>query len=121
MALTEARRTGEFILSEANGTRSREAVTIAAAAGALPAGTVMGKITASGKYVEYDNTVADGTEVAAGVLYAAVADSASDQPAVIIARDAEVANVHLTWDAANNAGAITAGKADLAALGIIVR
>ena len=44
---TEARRTGEFILSEANGTRSREEVTIAAAAGALDVGTLVGKITAT--------------------------------------------------------------------------
>lgn len=43
MALTEARRTGEFILSEANGTRSREEITIAAEAGALAAGTILGK------------------------------------------------------------------------------
>jgi len=112
--LTEARRTGEFLISEANGTRSREKVTIAAAASALVAGTVMGKITVGGKYVAYNNGASDGSEVAAGILYAAVADSASDQPGVIIARDAEVAEVHLT-------GIDATGKTDLAALGVIVR
>lgn len=114
MAMTEARRTGEFLLSEATGTRSREEVTIAAAAAALVAGTVVGKITASGKYVAYSNGASDGSETAAGILYAAVADSAADQKAVIIARDAEVAETHLTGSDAN-------GKADLLALGIIVR
>lgn len=74
-----------------------------------------------GQYAQYDNTATDGTGVAAGVLYAAALDSTATQKAVIIARDAEVAGVHLTWDAANDAAAITAGKADLAALGIIVR
>lgn len=114
MALTEARRTGEFILSEANGTRSREEVTVAAAAAAMVSGTVVSKLSADGKYVAYDDAGTDGTETAAGILYTAVADSASDQKAVIIARDAEVAEGQLTGYNAN-------AKADLLALGIIVR
>ena len=113
MAMTEARRTGEFLLSEASGTRSREEVTIDASAGAMVAGTVVSKL-ASGKYVAYDDVGTDGSETAVGVLYAAVADSAGDQKGVVIARDAEVAEVHLTGYNAN-------AKADLAAVGIIVR
>jgi hypothetical protein len=112
--LTEGKHTAEFILSEGNGSISREEVTIAAAAGALAAGTVVGKITASGKYVAYSNAAADGSEVAAGVLYRAVPDAAADQGAVIIARSAEVVGAELT-------GLDAAGTADLAALGIIVR
>jgi len=112
--LTEARRTGEFIISEANGTRSRDEITVAAAAPALVAGTVLGKITASGKYVAYSNAASDGSEVAVGILYSGVADVAADQKAVIINRDAEVAEVHLT-------GIDAPAKADLAALGVIVR
>ena len=112
--MNEALRTGEFLISESNGDRSREVITIAAAAGALVPGTVLGKITASGKYVAYSNAANDGTEVAAAVLYAAAEDLAVDQPAVVIARDAEVAEVHLT-------GIDATGKTDLAAIGIIVR
>lgn len=114
MALNEGKHTGEFLLSEANGTRSREQVTIAAAAAAMVAGTVVGKITASGKYKAYSNVASDGTEVAAGVLMYDVADSASDQKALIIARDAEVQGSVLT-------GSDAAGVTDLAAVGIIVR
>ena len=114
MALTEARRTGEFLLSEASGTRSREEVTIAAAAGALAAGTVMSKLTSGGKWVEYDDAGTDGTEVAAGILYAPVADSAADQKAVMLVRDCEVTGIRLTG---SNAGAVT----DLLAHGVIVR
>lgn len=40
---TMAARTGEFLLSEAPGTLSREAIVVAAGAGALAAGTVLGK------------------------------------------------------------------------------
>jgi hypothetical protein len=114
MALTEGKHPGEFILSEGNGSISREAVTIAAAAGALVDGTVLGKITASGKYVAYSNAASDGTEVAAGVLYGQVPDTAADQKAVAIVRFAEVMSSALT-------GIDTAGTTDLAALGVIVR
>lgn len=48
MALTESIRPGEFLLAEANGTISREEITIAAAAAAMAAGTVLGKITKAG-------------------------------------------------------------------------
>jgi len=114
MALTESTRAGEFLLAEGNGSISRAEVTIAAAAGALVAGTVLGKITASGKYVAYNNGASDGTEVAAGILYADVPDSASDQTGVAIVRHAEVMSSLLTGNDAN-------GTADLAALQIIVR
>lgn len=113
MALTEARRTGEFILAEGNGTISREAVTVVSGQN-LAAGTVVGKITGSGKYKAYDANNTDGSEVAAGILYEAVDASLADAPGVIIARHAEVAEVHLT-------GIDAGGKTQLAALGIVVR
>ncbi len=111
---TEGKHPTEFLLSEGEGKISREVVTIAAAATALVAGTVLGKITASGKFVAYSNAASDGSEVAAGVLYANVPDSAADQKAVAIVRLAEVAAINLV-------GADTPGKADLLALNIIVR
>lgn len=114
MALTEGPRTGAHLVSESNGTRSREEITIAASAGEMVAGTVLGKITASGKYAAYNNGASDGTEVATGILYAAVPDLAVDQKAVAHVRDCEVAKIRLT-------GIDTAGEADLKALGVIVR
>lgn len=110
---TEARRTGEFIISESNGTRSRDAITLDAGASALAAGTLLGKL-ASGKHVAYDNTGNDGRQTAVGILYDAAEDASTDQPGVAIVRDAEVAAGRLT-------GLDTAARADLAALGIIVR
>lgn len=112
--LIEGKYTAEFLLSEGNGTISRDVVTIAAAAGAMVAGTVLGKITASGKYAAYDNTHSDGTEVAAGVLYRAVPDVAVDQAAIAIVRESEVARSYLT-------GSDAAAEADLKALGVVVR
>ncbi|MGB0467763.1 MAG: head decoration protein [Pontibacterium sp.] len=109
---TEARRTGEFIVSESNGHRSRETVTLTG--GDFPAGQVLGVITANGKYTDYDAGAADGTETAAGILYAATDASAADQNAVVIVRDCEVASAALT-------GSDAAGVADFLAIGVIVR
>lgn len=38
--------------------------------GFIPSGTVLGRITATGKYGPYDNTATDGRETAAGFLWA---------------------------------------------------
>lgn len=112
--LTEKTRNGEFLLSESNGSFSRELLTIVAAAPAMVSGTVLGRIAASGKYTAYNNGASDGTEVARGVLYTSVDDTATDQNAVVIVRDAEVA-------AAKLVGSDTPGVADLLAIGIVVR
>jgi hypothetical protein len=75
---------------------------------------VLGKITASGKYTEYSDGAADGSETAAAILYDNVDASAGDKDAVVIARYAEVSTAMLTASDA-------AGIIDLATLGIIAR
>jgi hypothetical protein len=116
--LTESSHAGEFLLSEANGNRSRENVTVVSGQ-VLDAGTVVGKVTATGKYAIYSNGASDGTEVAAGVLLNAVDASGGDTDGVIIARDAEVIADSLIFESGGTA--TTAGIADLAAIGIIAR
>lgn len=113
-AINQLPRTAEFLLSEANGCRSREQITLAATAAALPAGTVLGKVTASGHYAPYDPAAENGTEDAAGVLYAAAPVSEAAQSAVGIVRDAEV-------DGALLLGSDAAAIAALDVLGVIVR
>jgi hypothetical protein len=114
MALTEGIHNGEFLLSEGNGSFSREKVTLAITASAIVSGTVMGKVTATGHYKPYSNGASDGTEAAAGILLRGVGANAATQPGVLIVRQAEVASARLTGSDAN-------GVADLLALGIIVR
>lgn len=94
--LTDGRHTAEHIASEANGTRSREVVTLVTGQN-LPAGAVLGKITASGKYTAVAPAANDGSEVAVAVLFDNVNATAADKPAVISARDTEVEAVALTW------------------------
>lgn len=115
---TEGPHAGEFIASEANGSRSRELVTFVSGTPALEAGEIVGKVTASGKYTVYDDGAADGTETAAGVLVGAVDASAADAEAVVIVRDAEVVDSLVTVQTgADRAAAIT----DLESLGILAR
>lgn len=113
--LTESIHPGEFLLSEANGYRSREAVTVTVSgADKWVSGTVLGKITASGKYVKYSDVAADGSQTAAAILLNELAPVAGDIAATVIVRDAEVIDAKLTGIDAN-------GRTDLAALGIILR
>jgi hypothetical protein len=113
---TEGKHAGEFLISEANGTRSRLNVTIASGED-LVAGQVVGKITSGGKYAAYDNGAGDGTEVAAGILLDNVDATDGDVEAVVIVRDAEVNGECLTYLTGADE---TAGEADLLALGIVV-
>jgi hypothetical protein len=123
-SLLEGTHPGEFLFSEAPGTLSRDNVTITVpAATTYPAGLVLGKITATGKYVAYNNGASDGTEVAAGVLYAELKNAGAapaDAKGVIVNLNAEVRLAALDWNAQAEA-AITAGIADLLAKNIKAR
>lgn len=115
-ALTEARHTAEFILSEANGQRSRENGTLDT--GDLAAGTVV-QLSGS-KLVAFTGLLAtDGTPdvAAAGILIGAADATSADQAVSYLARDAEVNVNLLTYPA----GTKTITVASLKALGIICR
>lgn len=108
----ESVHTGEFLLSEGNGQISRDVVTIAKDE-KLVAGAVVAKLTATGEYVALDTAVLetpDGSETAAGILYAAVDATDAAAKGVVVARLAEV-----------NSAALTGDTDGLAALNIIVR
>lgn len=117
----EGKHRGEFLHSEANRTQSRDAVTVASSV-SLVAGTVMGKITASGKWKILAPAASDGTQNAAGVLYDNVDASAGDVVgAAMITRAAEVNGAEITWPAGISGPQTVTATAQLAALGILVR
>lgn len=100
---------------------SRDTITVVAGQN-LAAGTVLGKITASGKYAAYDNDAVDGTAVAAGVLASAVNATAADTAGVAIVRHAVVATEGLVWGAGvTTQGEKDAAYVDLKAIGIVTR
>ena len=119
--LNEGKHTGEFIVSESNGTRSK-GTGIVLSGQSIVVGELVGIETASGKYVAYDpaGTIV-GSDTVAGIAYQAVDASAADvTKQVFVLRDAEVRQSDLTFNEAVS-GTITAEVAGLKALGIIVR
>ncbi|MBI3143814.1 MAG: head decoration protein [Pseudogulbenkiania sp.] len=111
--LTQAPRTGEFLLSVGNAGISMEIVTLAAGP-ALKSGQLLGIVTATSEYAAYSNAAADGTEVAAAVLYAPQPERVAATKAAAVARLAEVHGEQLV-------GLDAPARADLAARFIIVR
>lgn len=122
--LTEGRHTGEFILTEANGQRSREAATVVSGQD-LDVGEVVqvdgdGKLTA---FVDVQNSDGSQVDEAAGiVIYAADASAADVTGIAYIARDAEVNDNLLKFPTETTTGGEKALTiVSLALLGIIVR
>lgn len=116
--LTQGIQVGEWLLSEAKGQRSRDTATVTIAGSvALPSGTVLGRITASGKLIKYVNTASDGSQAAVGVLLTPLAGVNGDYEAAVINTDAEIIGAMLN----GGAGVDAPGLADLLALGIKVR
>ena len=123
--LTKIQSNASFIVSESNGYRSRDDVTVTVpATTTYAAGTILCKITASGKYVRHAAGATDGSEDEAGVLYETLVNttvSAVDSESVSFARDAEVNGSELTYEVGADAAQIILSDAALKALGIIVR
>lgn len=120
--LNEPVHTGGFILSEEKGTLSRDGITVTVPARTvLQAGLVLGKITATGKYVPRDEDASDGSEVAAGILYSPAVNHLGDAPldvkSVTLNFKAEVHGPSV--DA--NGGTEATVLSELLALGIKVR
>lgn len=120
-SITETTHSGAFLIKEFSRDYNRETVTIASGQ-SLAAGAVVGKVTASGKYAAYDDGAADGTEDAAGILYAAVDASGGDAEGLVVLRGPAVVNkAELVFDSGQDATAQANAIADLAALNIISR
>jgi len=123
--LQKRQATASFIVSEANGFRSRDDVTVTVpATTTYSAGTLLGKITSSGKFVRHAAGASDGSEDEAGVLFETIVNttgSGVDSTAVNFARDSEVNGHELTYEDGADSAQIIASDLALKALGIIVR
>jgi Bacteriophage lambda head decoration protein D len=117
---TEGKHAAEFVLSEANGDRSRENANVGASQ-TIAVGAVLGKLTTGGNYVPLAPAASDGSQTPAGIaLYPLVTAAGESGKIAVIARDAEVNGKLLGWGGAT-APQITAAIASLALAGIIVR
>jgi len=120
--LTQNPLQGDILKYEANANYSREQVTLLTGTNYV-AGSVLGKITASGKYTLSPASGATGEETAIAVLLYDVDASAADQVAVVLARGpAIVSKAGLVFDATvDQAAEITAKHDELVAVGIVPR
>ena len=120
--LTEGKHAGGFLVWEVLRDYTRETVTIASGAGKLEPGTVLGKITAGGKYTTLAPAATNGSQNAAGILWDAVDASTSDAPGVIMLRGPAIVNRYeIVWPDGATEAQITAATSALATIGIILR
>jgi hypothetical protein len=123
--LTMAPTLGDLLKYELNASYSREAVTLKSGTN-YALGSVLGKITASGKYrlSPAAPVVGDeGAETAIAVLIEAVDATAADKTGLVVARGpAIVSKAALVFDASVDQAAEKAAKhSQLTAAGIVPR
>ena len=117
-----AKRALQFLLSESNFHRTRDNIVVASGAGKLAAGTVLGKVAATGKYVPSPATGAGGSQVGSAILGYPVDATSADAAVMAVTRDCEVKAGELVYEATVNDATKKATKnAELQAVGIIVR
>lgn len=116
--LTEGNRLNDVLAWEQENLYSREKVTILADE-VLAVGQVVGQVTASEKYVAFNQDGADGSQNAKGIVIADYDATGADIEGVIIARDAIVKPSGLVWPADIDAAEKTAALAVLEELGIL--
>ncbi|MBY0350818.1 head decoration protein [Tabrizicola sp.] len=118
--LVEGKHPGGFLVWEAFRDYTRETITIAS--GLLEPGTVLGRITASGKYTAHDPAAVDGTETAVALLWGRADASAGEVVAVAVVRGPAIVNRHdLVFAGTPTEGEIAAAHAALLAAGILLR
>lgn len=111
----------DLLLIEVHRGLSRQAITLAGPVAALPMGTVVGKVTASGKYAPLTPAASNGSQVAAGVLIADAAASTPDKKADALLRLGVVNLAALVWPAGITDPQKATALAQLEAAGILAR
>ena len=119
---TEGRHAAEFVMEELGVNFARDTITIVSGAGVIAPGTVLGKITASGKYKPSTATGADGGQTAVALNLYEVDATSADVEVAAITRGATVNGKLIAYDSTVDDDAKKAAKAtQLAAAQIIVR
>lgn len=118
--------TSDWLKYEAENYFSRETGILASGAGVVKDGTVMAKVTASGKWVPAATGTSDGSQTALGVLIDptrnGVDATSADKPIIVLTKHAIVSHAGLTYGATiTNASLRAAANSQLLAVGIRVR
>jgi len=120
--LTEPPSMGDVLKYEVNPNYTREVVTLLQGM-PYPVGSVLGQITASGKYKLATSGGADGAQTATAVLLHAVDATLADASGIVIARGPSiVSRAGLAYDGTvDDSTKITTKIGQLAAVGIVAR
>ena len=119
---TEGKHAAEHVMEELGVNYSRETVTVVSGAGVILPGTVLGKITASGKYKPATATGSDGAQVASVVAIYGCDATSADAAVVVSARATTVNGKLITYGATiDDATKKAAANAQLLSAGIVVR
>lgn len=120
--LTEPPSMGDVLKYEVNPNYTREVITLLQGM-PYPVGSVLGQITASGKYKLATSGGSDGAQTASAVLLYAVDATLSDATGIVVVRGPSiVSRAGLAYDATvDDAAKITTKIGQLAAVGIIAR
>lgn len=111
----------DVVKSEERNRMSRDDVILAAGNGVCQVGTVLGVVTASGKYAKWAPAAADGTQTAAAILLQR-ADATADVTVVALTRGtAELVSQGIVWPAGATATQKAAALASLEAKLITAR
>lgn len=111
----------DLLLIEVQPGWTKDKVTIGAGAD-LVMGQVLGKVTASGKFIKLAPAAADGSQIAAAVLVDPAAAAGADVAgAVVIARGAVVDTDKLVWPAGITAPQKATALGQLQTAGIVAR
>ena len=120
--LSETQHAGGFLVWEVLRDFTRETVTLAAGSGKLLPGTVLGKVTTGGKYTALAPGATNGSQNAAGILWAAADANDADRPAVVIVRGPAILNrSELILPDGITEAQMTSLTTALLALGIVLR
>lgn len=121
-ALVKLPTPGDVLKYEVEPNYTRDVITLLAGM-PYPVGSVLGKITASGKYKLATSGGTDGAQTALAVLLYPVDATLADAQGIVVARGPSiVSRAALAYDATVNDGAkITTKLGQLAAVGIIAR
>lgn len=116
---TEGNHGTEFLL-DTEESLSLDKVTLITGQNLL-SGTVLGKITASGKFTQLNTSATDGSQNAVSILRGDVDATSADMDCVVVSRIAEVIDSKLIYPAGISGANKTAAIAALATSFIIVR
>ena len=111
----------DIVKDEAENRFSRDDETLVSGSGVVAIGTVLGKVTASGKYAPLTPGASTGAQNAAAIILETADASSADVLVVTLKRHAQVVVQSLVWPDGITAPQKVAALAALEAMGIVAR